>query len=226
MRADLGDGCFIPARYTQCVCVLYTYCSFGILAFVLNFMAVIHCKKPKSKHKLPTMATTREQRKGKSEINTNLMRKTKTKNNIWWAAAYLVSDRQTERSLSLSLSHNSYMATAQLKFQLMVNIYTFQIVYHILSFGRSRTHTYTHLLHVRRISFSSLNGISISISTSKNIRQFIDAAAFYCGLLYANNIFNTSISQCAPLIIAAVAQALWNPLNCWKCRCLRISFGA
>lgn len=90
------------------------------------------------------------------EIDMNLMRKTK--------AAYLVSER----------SQPMYVATVQLKFQLMVNIYTFQIVYHILSFCSSRAYTHTHTLkHTFCIRFTLSSWTTLANSLTKHSILFL-----------------------------------------------------
>lgn len=162
------------------------YCS-SEFWHVLNFMPLIHTAKVKAQT-FGGRGTQRKRDRGRKEeeshieIDMNLMRKTK--------AAYLVSER----------SQPMYVATVQLKFQLMVNIYTFQIVYHILSFCSSRAHTpiYTNT----PLAFAWL------FLPEQHWLIHWRSTAFYCSLLYANNIFNTSNSQCVPTIIAAVSQAL------------------
>lgn len=136
--------------------VIFTILQLRVLAYVLNFMPLIHAAKVKAQT-FGGRGTRRKRDRGRKEeksyieIDMNLMRETK--------AAYLVSER----------SQPMYVATVQLKFQLMVNIYTFQIVYHILTFcsSRAHTHTYTHK-HTFCIRFTLSSWTTLANSLTKH----------------------------------------------------------
>lgn len=89
------------------------------------------------------------------------------------------------------------MATVKLKFHLMVNVYTFQIVYHthlgsILGAHSIRTHTHTRSAEIREIR------ITLCAAQQQQQQQqqiHWQLPRFIEGLLYANSIFNTSITS-------------------------------
>lgn len=88
------------------------------------------------------------------------------------------------------------MATVKLKFHLMVNVYTFQIVYHTHLGSIPGAHSIcAHTNTQTRSSESRENQITLCGAEQQQQQQIHwQLPRFIDGLLYANSIFNTSIT--------------------------------